>query len=199
MEWNKLFPPWFQVVACDVQSVANEILQGVEDALAVKKREYVQTANINLVKFSNEVNIVVRYLLQTVHQIWKHCQVCGADLYSSFEEVVTWRNPPQVKSRPSDQYFQVIFVVFNPRLLILLPRMTGLRELYLGYGSVNPERMDRLVRQGWKNHHRTCFRYYSEAFIKMRFLTHFSLKRNCTDKIIKILSKSSPYSLQVCS
>merc|ERR1719233_1923647 len=47
-----------QVVACDVQSVANEILHGVEDALAVKKREYVQTANINLVKFSNEVNIV---------------------------------------------------------------------------------------------------------------------------------------------
>ena len=53
----------FQVVACDVQSVANEILHGVEDALAVKKREYVQTANINLVRFSNEVNIVVRYVL----------------------------------------------------------------------------------------------------------------------------------------
>ena len=71
-KWNgiSIFPPRLQVVACDVQSVANEILQGVEDALAVKKREYVQTANINLVKFSNEVNIVVRYLLHTtVYQI----------------------------------------------------------------------------------------------------------------------------------
>ena len=75
-----------------MQSVANEILQGVEDALAVKKREYVQTANINLVKFSNEVNIVVRYkdIVRFIELIYiPHCQVCRADLYSSFEEVVT--------------------------------------------------------------------------------------------------------------
>ena len=50
-----------QVLACDVEDVANEILIGVEDALAVKKREYVEKSNINIQKFSNEVNLVVRY------------------------------------------------------------------------------------------------------------------------------------------
>ena len=33
----------------------------------------------------------------------------------------------------------------------------------------------------------------------MRHLTHFSLKRNCTDNILQILSKSSKSSLQVLS
>ena len=51
---------WHQVVACDVQGVANEILLGVEDALAAKKRQYVQKTNLNVLIFSNEVNIVVR-------------------------------------------------------------------------------------------------------------------------------------------
>ena len=50
-----------QVLACDVEDVANEILIGVEDALVVKKREYVEKSNINIQKFSNEVNLVVRY------------------------------------------------------------------------------------------------------------------------------------------
>jgi len=66
-------------------------------------------------------------------------------------------------------------------LLINLNKMTGLTHLYLGYGSVNPERMDK---------------YYSDAFSKMRHLTHFSLRRNCTDHILQILSKASPQSLQ---
>ena len=43
-----------------MEDVANEVLVGVEDALADKKREYVETSNINVQKFSNEVNLVVR-------------------------------------------------------------------------------------------------------------------------------------------
>ena len=40
-------------------------------------------------------------------------------------------------------------------------------------------------------------RYYSDAFMGMRYLTHFSLRRNCTDNILKILTKASGYTLQV--
>jgi len=141
-----------QVLACDLQNVANEILLGVEDALAIKKEEYVEKSSLNIKTFSNEVNIVVRFVEL----------ICISDLKKlSLEEI-----PPKLRAD----------------LLINISKMTGLRELYLGYGSVNPERMDR---------------YYSDAFIQMRHLTHFSLKRNCTDKIIQILSKASPYSLQL--
>ena len=52
-----------QVLACDLQNVANEILLGVEDALAIKKKEYVEKSSLNIKTFSNEDNIVVRYLL----------------------------------------------------------------------------------------------------------------------------------------
>ena len=35
--------------------------------------------------------------------------------------------------------------MINPVNTSTILRMTGLTQLYLGYGSINPERMDRLI------------------------------------------------------
>ena len=91
-----------QVLACDLQNVANEILLGVEDALAIKKEEYVEKSSLNIETFSNEVNIVVPYLLvltifyQIQHEYY--CRfvelICISDLKKlSLEEI-----PPKLRA-----------------------------------------------------------------------------------------------------
>jgi hypothetical protein len=40
-------------------------------------------------------------------------------------------------------------------------------------------------------------RYYSQGIGAMRYLTHFSLKRNASDKIVEILASHCKWTLQV--
>ena len=49
-----------QVLACDVDNVAREILIGVEAALKCKKKEYMESQAVDLKRFSAEVNLVVQ-------------------------------------------------------------------------------------------------------------------------------------------
>ena len=48
------------MLACDVDSVAREILVGVEAALKCKKKEYMESQAVDLKRFSAEVNLVVQ-------------------------------------------------------------------------------------------------------------------------------------------
>jgi len=139
------------VLQTDVDDVATVILLGVEDALSEKKKQYISSDILNPQKFALEVNFVIRFV--TLICIENLKRLCLEDI------------PVRLRTD----------------LLINLDKMTGLNQLYLGYGSVNPERMEK---------------YYSDAFMKMRHLTHFSLRRNCTDNILKILTKASGYTLQ---
>ncbi|XP_023335840.1 uncharacterized protein LOC111707070 [Eurytemora carolleeae] len=139
-----------QVIGSDIELVSLEILQGVQDALSLKREEYANVWNIRF--FSNEVNLIIRF-----------CELLCI---------------PELRKLDLEKVPRVL----RTDLLINLPRLSGLGELYLGYGAGNPERMDR---------------YYSEGISKMRTLTHFSLKRNCTDRIIELLSKSCKMYLQV--
>ncbi len=49
------------MVAGDVEEVAKETLKGVQEALEVKKKQYVTSKQLNIKQFSNEVNLVVRF------------------------------------------------------------------------------------------------------------------------------------------
>lgn len=102
---------------------------------------------------------------------------------------------PFDKSKQVNCYICVHFIHMSQESF---SRMTGLNQLYLGYGSINPERMEKYkFEMGNYSQWHFVLRYYSDAFMGMRYLTHFSLRRNCTDNILKILTKASGYTLQV--
>jgi len=147
-----------QVVAGDMEAVAKAVLTGVEEALKDKRKELMRlrekesvTVVVDYRSFTREVNVVVR-----------------------FAEIICVENLRVLE-------VDTIPGVLRVDLLLNLARMTGIRHLSLGNGTMDPEAMERLA---------------VEAFSKMHHLSHFSLKRNCSDTIILVLTKSCRHSLQ---